>query len=101
MKLLEDYLMQKNLEPLACFQKLLCWSVKSSSRRVKYGKGDSTDKIIDGLAGSELLKYVVDGTMMKEAIDNGIQGSNCVEEYQSCKISQSDLEMFTGLLLKG
>lgn len=79
---------------MECLQKALCWTVKRSRKRVENGKGSSGDKIIDGLASSEWLRFIVDGTMLRGALENGIQGSNCAKEYSTCKISKSDLEWF-------
>lgn len=78
----------------SCLRKALCWTVRRSMRRVQHGKGGSADKIIDGLASSEWLRSIVDGTVLRGALDNGIQGSNCAKEYSSCKISRKDLEVF-------
>lgn len=72
---------------------MLCWTVKRPKRKVGNGKGGSIDKIIDGLVSSEWLRYFLNGTVLKEDIENGIQGSNCAKEYSGCKIRKSDLEV--------
>lgn len=84
-----------DVEPAVCVQKVLCWSVRRALRRVKNGKGGSTDKIIDGVVNSEWLGFLVGGTALQAAIDNGMRGTNCAQEYSGCKIGKSDLELFT------
>lgn len=94
----KEFLVEKHLEPMTCLQKLVCWMVKKSRKKVAHANGGSVDKIIDGLVSNEWLRYFLNGSVLKEGIDDGIQGANCAKVYSACKISRSDLEVFTNNL---
>lgn len=93
--------MEKNLEPLTCLQKVLCWITKRSVRRVRSGQGESMDKIIDGLVTSEWLKKFFGDTIFKGSIENGIYETNCAKGYSACKINRNDFQNFVNDLFDG
>lgn len=81
------------MEPVACLQKLFCWSVKRSMKKIRNGKGASVDKIIDGLASSEWMKYILNEIGFLESVEEGVRGSNCGKLYSTCSINKLDLEV--------
>jgi hypothetical protein len=93
LSLLDQVLTESDVDTTSCMQRMICWAVKNSAQNVMEGQSSSSDKIIDGLATSKWLQQLVQGTVVDEALQNGLAKTNCSREYSQCKISQRTIQM--------
>lgn len=91
---IDKTLTDHNIDSTSCVQRAICWTVKDSNKRLVMGKATSTDKIVDGLATNSWINKLVDGSVFQAAIDSGLRGDNCSEEYKQCTIDQETIRRF-------
>lgn len=90
----EQALLENNIDSTTCMQRAVCWTVKNSATKLRTGLATSNDKIIDGLATHRWFHYLIDGSAVHSAVDNGLRDTNCATEYHRCRLTQKSLQGF-------
>ncbi|KAG5870662.1 hypothetical protein JTB14_001046 [Gonioctena quinquepunctata] len=91
---MDNILLENNIDLTSCTQRMLCSSVKKAANNVVTGRGNSMDKIIDGVATNEWLLSFIEETSIHLAVKDGLGDVNCLETYNNCKISQRTVNTF-------
>ncbi|XP_055905330.1 uncharacterized protein LOC129940852 [Eupeodes corollae] len=103
MNKIDDILGQNNIDSTSCMQRAVCSYVRSTENNMKAGSDDQIDHIIHTLSENSLVDYLLDGTAIKEALENGrkINGKECELIYSSCPVdSKTAMNVVTTLLPK-
>ncbi|XP_044264732.1 uncharacterized protein LOC123011392 [Tribolium madens] len=95
LELLDRSLSENGFDSTSCLQRVVCWAVKNSAQNVKQGHSSSSDKIIDGLASSQWVLGMVEGSVVHDAVRNGLGGKNCAKVYGQCQIIQESIRKMT------
>lgn len=103
MNKIDDILGQNNIDSTSCMQRAVCSYVRSTESSMKEGSDDQFDHIVHTLTENSLVEYLLDGTAIKEALENGkkINGKECEVIYSSCPLnSKTAMDVVTKLLPK-
>ncbi|XP_070498014.1 uncharacterized protein [Chironomus tepperi] len=86
----DDFLAQHNVDSNACMQKAVCHFVRSSDYHNRVGTADQVESVITTLAENSIVEYMLDGTAIKEAIDNAKSptGRDCDAIYLACPLDR-------------
>ncbi|XP_055589468.1 uncharacterized protein LOC129741723 [Uranotaenia lowii] len=93
----DDVLAQNNIDSAACMQKAICSYIRSSDYHMQVGTADQIEHMILAVSENSLVDYMLDGTAIKEAINNGKKQTarSCDELYKSCPLDRkSALQVF-------
>ncbi|XP_059610942.1 uncharacterized protein LOC132257903 [Phlebotomus argentipes] len=90
---LDTYLGQNNIDTASCMQRAVCTYVKSSEKNMRSGAADQIDQIIHDISRNSIVEYMLDGTPIKEALENGRSDrvAKCEILYPGCKLDQDSL----------
>ncbi|CRL07416.1 CLUMA_CG020389, isoform A [Clunio marinus] len=97
----DDFLAQHNIDSNACMQKAVCHFVRSADYHTSVGTADQMEAMISSISENSIIDYVLDGTAIKDAIENGKNptGRECDSIYQACPLDrQSALQMMKKFL---
>lgn len=107
MSRLDDTLSRHGIDGTTCMQRLACSYSKQAAEAVRSAseaggpdeidKLSTLDKMIDAFGSNPLLRTIMQGTSVQEAIEAGRNGQNCARMYQQCGFSA---ETIIGLLAK-
>jgi hypothetical protein len=86
----DDFLAQQNIDSTSCLGKAICHYVRSSEYHMSVGTADQIEQTISTLAQNSIVDYLLDGTAIKEAIENGknIDGRDCDVIYMACPLDR-------------
>uniref|UniRef100_A0A1B0CDQ5 Uncharacterized protein n=2 Tax=Lutzomyia longipalpis TaxID=7200 RepID=A0A1B0CDQ5_LUTLO len=90
---LDTYLGQNNIDSASCMQRAVCSYVKSSEANMRSGAADQMDQIIHEISRNSIVEYMLDGTPIKEALENGRndRAGTCETLYPGCRMDQETL----------
>lgn len=90
---LDTYLNQNNIDTASCMQRAVCSYVKSSEKNMQTGTSDQIDHIIHDISRNSIVEYMLDGTPIKEALENGRNDkvNKCEIIYPGCHLDQETL----------
>uniref|UniRef100_A0A1B0D3X5 Uncharacterized protein n=1 Tax=Phlebotomus papatasi TaxID=29031 RepID=A0A1B0D3X5_PHLPP len=90
---LDTYLNQNNIDTASCMQRAVCSYVKSSEKNMQTGTSDQMDHIIHDISRNSIVEYMLDGTPIKEALENGRNDkvNKCEIIYPGCRLDQETL----------
>ncbi|GAB0097693.1 uncharacterized protein DMENIID0001_133590 [Sergentomyia squamirostris] len=90
---LDTYLNQNNIDTASCMQRAVCSYVKSSEQNMRTGAPDQMDQIIHEISRNAIVEYMLDGTPIKEALENGRsdRAGKCEVLYPGCRMDQESL----------
>uniref|UniRef100_A0A1A9WV82 Protein anoxia up-regulated n=1 Tax=Glossina brevipalpis TaxID=37001 RepID=A0A1A9WV82_9MUSC len=96
---IDDILGQNNIDSTTCMQRAICTYVRSTEYNMKTGASDQLDEFIHMLSKNSLIDYLLDGTAIKEALENGknINTKPCDQLYATCPL---DSKKLTHMLMK-
>ncbi|XP_049826713.1 uncharacterized protein LOC126266551 [Aethina tumida] len=98
--ILDDILLDNNIDTTSCMQRMVCWTVKNSAKKVSNGLGSSNDKIIDGIASNEWVTDYIKGSAVFDAVENAYKGINCSKQYGKCHITEYTIQGLTTKFIK-
>nr|XP_036674668.1 uncharacterized protein LOC108010916 [Drosophila suzukii]XP_036674669.1 uncharacterized protein LOC108010916 [Drosophila suzukii] len=96
---IDDVLGQNNIDSTSCMQRAVCGYVRSTEYNMKIGSSDQMDEFIHMLSENALVDYLLDGTAIKEALEQGKRSNDraCEEVYSNCPL---DSKSATDILMK-
>ncbi|CAD7090208.1 unnamed protein product [Hermetia illucens] len=98
---IDEVLGQNNIDSTNCMQRAVCAYLRSTESSVKTGAADQIDQFVHTLSRNSLVDYMLDGTAIKEALENGknVSGKECDVIYSQCPLdSTSAMKIVTKLL---
>ncbi|KAL9893089.1 uncharacterized protein LOC119640880 isoform X1 [Glossina fuscipes] len=96
---IDDILGQNNIDSTTCMQRAICTYVRSTEYNMKTGASDQLDEFIHMLSKNSLIDYLLDGTAIKEALEQGknVNSKPCDQLYVTCPL---DSKKLTQMLIK-
>ncbi|XP_073812706.1 DM4/DM12 domain-containing protein Desiccate isoform X2 [Musca autumnalis] len=86
---IDDVLGQNNIDSTSCMQRAVCSYVRSAEYNMKKGLGDQMDEFVHIITENSLMDYLLDGTAIKEALDQGrnTDAKPCGDIYMNCPLN--------------
>ncbi|XKL62399.1 hypothetical protein PGB90_002232 [Kerria lacca] len=101
---IDDALQTYNNDIESCAQKAICWILNNMAHKIKQGKVDSIEKIIDAINSFSYLKHAFEGTWILNLYENIIHSKRndndvCQKFNDKCSITQNGLNSVATSLL--
>ncbi|XP_061392685.1 uncharacterized protein LOC133328144 [Musca vetustissima] len=90
---IDDILRQHNIDSTSCMQRAVCSYVRSTEFSMQKGLGDQMDEFVHILTENSLTDYMLDGTAIKEALDQGrnLNAKPCGHIYSNCPVNSETM----------
>ncbi|XP_026333353.1 uncharacterized protein LOC113240300 [Hyposmocoma kahamanoa] len=97
---LDSTLSHYNIDSSACMQRLACSYVQLANENMVAGNATDFDAVLTNLSGNSLIRRMLDGTSIYEAIAAGRSlDNNCQTLYPKCKLDKKTVvKMLTQLV---
>ncbi|XP_065204894.1 uncharacterized protein LOC135834848 [Planococcus citri] len=101
---IDDVLHMHNIDFQSCTQKALCHTLSNASKKVKQGKANGVEKLLDALSSFYPLKFLLEDTWVWNFLENfgrsrETENATCQKFSQKCSITQNGLNNAAGSLL--
>ncbi|XP_049878214.1 uncharacterized protein LOC126375315 [Pectinophora gossypiella] len=97
---LDETLSRYNIDSAACMQRLACSYVQLANENMVTGNATDFDALLSNLSSNSLIRRMLDGTTIYEAISAGQSlDNNCQTLYPKCKLDKKTVvKMLTQLV---
>lgn len=96
MSRLDDILAHHGIDTTTCMQRVACSYSKQAAEAMRRSDNDvdsisTVDRFVDAVSSNPMLRSVLQGTAIQEAMQAGRKGQNCARAYHQCTFSSDTM----------